>query len=108
MAVDNGNSYKSGGGAALAAPVHSEPVGLAVEEKLTVLLNKDGGMENMEVQGSMSLQARRCVTLPGMQLRRTTSTFAQRVLMFQNDILRCSYLEQHVSRSASTVDCFVL
>ena len=57
MAVDNGNSYKSGP-AAMAAPVHTEPVGLAVEEKLTVLLNKDGGMENMEVQGSMSLQAR--------------------------------------------------
>ena len=56
MAVDNGNSYKSGP-AAMAAPVHTEPVGLAVEEKLTVLLNKDGGMENMEVQGSMSLQA---------------------------------------------------
>ena len=57
MSVDNGNSYKSGP-AALAAPVHTEPVGLAVEEKLTVLLNKDGGMENMEVQGSMSLQVR--------------------------------------------------
>ena len=66
MAVDNGNSYKSGA-AALAAPVHTEPVGLAVEEKLTVLLNKDGGMENMEVQGSMSLQARRLV--PAVVLR---------------------------------------
>ena len=64
MAVDNGNSYKSGGAAALATPVHAEPVGLAVEEKLTVLLNKDGGMENMEVQGSMSLQARRPAPAP--------------------------------------------
>jgi len=62
VAVDNGNSYKSGP-AANAAPAHTEPVGLAVEEKLTVLLNKDGGMENMEVQGSMSLQARSAATM---------------------------------------------
>ena len=33
-----------------------EPVGIVVEEKLVVSLNKDGGMENMEVQGTMSLQ----------------------------------------------------
>ena len=31
-----------------------------VEEKLTVRLNKDGGMEHMEVQGNMSLQVRTC------------------------------------------------
>jgi hypothetical protein len=31
---------------------------LQVEEKLTVRLNKDGGMEHMEVQGNMSLQVR--------------------------------------------------
>ena len=34
----------------------SEPVTLIVEEKLQVLLNKDGGVENMEVQGSISLE----------------------------------------------------
>ena len=33
-----------------------EPVSLVVEEKLVVVLNKDGGLESMEVQGTMSLQ----------------------------------------------------
>ncbi len=44
--------------ASAAAPafVPSEPVYIAVEEKLSVVLNKDGGLENMEVQGTMSLQ----------------------------------------------------
>ncbi len=78
MAVDNGNSYKSGP-AATAAPAHTEPVGLAVEEKLTVLLNKDGGMENMEVQGSMSLQARsaapRASSLPASDAEAQLSSF---------------------------------
>ena len=36
----------------------SEPVFIAVDEKLSVVLNKDGGLENMEVQGTMSLQVR--------------------------------------------------
>ena len=35
-----------------------EPVSVVVEEKLLVSLNKDGGVESMEVQGIMSLQAR--------------------------------------------------
>lgn len=46
------------GGAAAAAPpvpVYSEPVFLTVEEKVSVALNKDGGLEGMEVTGTMSL-----------------------------------------------------
>lgn len=39
------------------APVmsSSDPVSLVIEEKLTVLLNKQGGCENLEVQGTLSL-----------------------------------------------------
>lgn len=44
------------GGAAAQALVPSEPVSIAVDERLVVRLNKDGGMETMEVQGTMSLQ----------------------------------------------------
>lgn len=42
--------------AAAPAVLPSEPVYIAIEEKLSVALNKDGGLENMEVQGTMSLQ----------------------------------------------------
>jgi hypothetical protein len=48
-----------GRASAASAPVTAqkqEPVYLLVEEKLAVLLNKDGGVENMEVQGTMSLE----------------------------------------------------
>mmetsp|Transcript_14112 Transcript_14112/g.35607 ORF Transcript_14112/g.35607 Transcript_14112/m.35607 type:complete len:525 (-) Transcript_14112:236-1810(-) len=44
------------GAAAAPAAAKQEPVYLLVEEKLQVLLNKDGGLENMEVQGTMSLE----------------------------------------------------
>eukprot|EP01023_Acetabularia_acetabulum_P040944 TRINITY_DN3978_c1_g2_i1.p2 TRINITY_DN3978_c1_g2~~TRINITY_DN3978_c1_g2_i1.p2 ORF type:complete len:258 (+),score=46.30 TRINITY_DN3978_c1_g2_i1:1-774(+) len=40
------------------ATVVSEPVYIETEEKMHVLLNKDGGLENMEVQGTMSLEVR--------------------------------------------------
>lgn len=42
---------------AAAAPVEmpKEPVFITVEEKISVVLNKDGGVEGMEVAGSMSL-----------------------------------------------------
>lgn len=40
-------------------PPPSDPVFIAVEEKISCVLNKDGGVENCEVQGSMSLQVRR-------------------------------------------------
>ncbi|KXZ43255.1 hypothetical protein GPECTOR_96g721 [Gonium pectorale] len=45
----------SGGVAAVTANVAAEPVSLAIEEKLSVSLNKQGGVENLEVQGTMSL-----------------------------------------------------
>ena len=47
----------SSGAAAAAAPhpPPSEPVFITVEEKVTVALNKDGGLEGMEVTGAMSL-----------------------------------------------------
>lgn len=40
---------------AAAVPVSSDPITVGVEEKLVVQLKKDGGVENLEVQGSMSL-----------------------------------------------------
>eukprot|EP01025_Chloroclados_australasicus_P014838 TRINITY_DN1701_c0_g1_i5.p1 TRINITY_DN1701_c0_g1~~TRINITY_DN1701_c0_g1_i5.p1 ORF type:complete len:504 (-),score=75.88 TRINITY_DN1701_c0_g1_i5:301-1812(-) len=40
------------------APVVTEPVFIDVVEKMHVLLNKDGGLENMEIQGTMSLEVR--------------------------------------------------
>ncbi|KAG0554124.1 hypothetical protein M758_12G066600 [Ceratodon purpureus] len=41
--------------AAAAAPISSDPIMVGVEEKLVVVLKKDGGLENLEVQGNMSL-----------------------------------------------------
>lgn len=41
---------------AAAAPPPTDPITITVEERLVVLLNKDGGLENMEIQGTMSLQ----------------------------------------------------
>ncbi|GLC34550.1 hypothetical protein PLESTB_001249200 [Pleodorina starrii] len=48
-------SKPAGGVAAVTANVAAEPVSLAIEEKLSVSLNKQGGVENLEVQGTMSL-----------------------------------------------------
>ncbi len=45
----------SAAAAAPAAPVVTEPVAIVVKEKVTVSLDKDGGLENMDVQGSMAL-----------------------------------------------------
>jgi hypothetical protein len=38
-----------------AAPAFTEPVFLTIEEKLSVTLSKDGGVESLEVQGSLAL-----------------------------------------------------
>jgi hypothetical protein len=54
MAPDVGPTA-SGVAAPSAAALPSEPVSIQVDEKLLVRLNKDGGMENMEIQGTMSL-----------------------------------------------------
>ena len=43
-------------GAAAPMIVPSEPVSIVVDEKLAVVLNKDGGVESMEVNGGMALQ----------------------------------------------------
>lgn len=40
---------------AAAAPISTDPIMVGVEEKLVVSLKRDGGLENMEVQGNMSL-----------------------------------------------------
>lgn len=56
--MDLGKQKGKAAAATLAAPASSEPVFLIVEEKLQVLLNKDGGVENMEIQGSISLEVR--------------------------------------------------
>ncbi|KAG2435159.1 hypothetical protein HXX76_007243 [Chlamydomonas incerta] len=45
----------TGGVAAVTVNTATEPVSLAIEEKLSVTLNKQGGVENLEVQGTMSL-----------------------------------------------------
>ncbi|PNH03435.1 Coatomer subunit delta-2 [Tetrabaena socialis] len=45
----------TGGVTAVTVNIASEPVSLAIEEKLSVSLNKQGGVENLEVQGTMSL-----------------------------------------------------
>jgi hypothetical protein len=47
-------------GAAAAAPppvAHTEPVFLAAEERVSAALNRDGGLESMEVTGTLSLSA---------------------------------------------------
>jgi len=44
--------------AAAGPPPPSEPVFIAIDEKISCVLNKDGGCENCEVQGTMSLQVR--------------------------------------------------
>lgn len=41
---------------AVAPIVPTDPVSIVIEERLQIILNKDGGMENFEVQGTMSLQ----------------------------------------------------
>ncbi len=38
-----------------AAPVITDPIMVGIEEKLSVTLKKDGGLENLVVQGTMSL-----------------------------------------------------
>ena len=43
-------------GAAAPMIVPSEPVSIVVDEKLMVVLNKDGGVESMELNGGMALQ----------------------------------------------------
>ncbi|KAJ3414872.1 Coatomer subunit delta [Chytridiales sp. JEL 0842] len=39
-----------------AAPVHHESVHIVIEEKVSVKVSRDGGLENMEVKGTMQLR----------------------------------------------------
>eukprot|EP00798_Chlamydomonas_sp_ICE-L_P013531 gene13531-19401_t len=50
-----GPSTGSGPATTSIVNLSAEPVSLVVEEKLTVELNKEGGLEHLEVQGTMSL-----------------------------------------------------
>ena len=50
-------------GAAAPMIVPSEPVSVVVSEKLMVVLNKDGGVESMEVNGDMALQVSHARTM---------------------------------------------
>ena len=45
----------AGGGAPSGPPAFSEPVFAAVEEKLSAVLSREGGLESLEVQGTLSL-----------------------------------------------------
>ena len=46
----------AGGKAAKAPPVHTEPVHVAVEEKVILTAGRDGGLQNMEILGLMTLR----------------------------------------------------
>eukprot|EP00798_Chlamydomonas_sp_ICE-L_P008070 gene8070-1312_t len=48
-------SYGSGPSTTAVVNLSADPVSLVVEEKLTVELDRQGGLENLEVQGTMSL-----------------------------------------------------
>ena len=50
-------------GAVAPMVVPSEPVSIVVDEKLMVVLNKDGGVESMEVNGGMALQVSQLLAL---------------------------------------------
>ncbi len=59
----------------MAPAIPSEPISLLLKESVIVVLQKDGGLDNMEVQGTIALQVRRLVCLwhisncqPGLQL----------------------------------------
>jgi hypothetical protein len=54
-AVEVETPVKASGISSSTAVSSNDPVALVIEEKLTVLLNKQGGCENVEVQGTLSL-----------------------------------------------------
>ena len=37
-------------------PLATDPITITVEEKLTVVLKRDGGLNNLELQGTLALQ----------------------------------------------------
>lgn len=63
--VDNGATAASSAApaAAMAPAVPGEAISLLLKESLIVVLQKDGGVDNMEVQGTIALQVL-CSSLP--------------------------------------------
>jgi len=59
-AAGGGPAAGMGGAVAPTARAASEPCSIDIEEKLSVQLNKEGGVENLEVQGTMSLVSGVC------------------------------------------------
>ena len=51
-----GAAAAAGAGSAMAPAMAQEPIEILVEEKIKALLAQDGGVESLEVQGTMSLQ----------------------------------------------------
>ena len=58
--MDNGAAAPSSAApaAAMAPAIPREPISLLLKESLIVVLQKDGGVDNMEVQGTIALQVR--------------------------------------------------
>ena len=59
--MDNGAAAPSSAAAstaAMAPAIPGEPISLLLKESLIVVLQKDGGVDNMEVQGTIALQVR--------------------------------------------------
>lgn len=58
--VDNGAAVTGSAApaAAMAPAIPGEPISLLLKESVIVVLQKDGGLENMEVQGTIALQVR--------------------------------------------------
>ena len=57
--VDNGAAAASSAAPAAMAPaIPGEPISLLLKESVIVILQKDGGLDNMEVQGTIALQVK--------------------------------------------------
>lgn len=58
--VDNGSAAASSAApsAAMAPTIPGEPISLLLKESVIVILQKDGGLDNMEVQGTIALQVK--------------------------------------------------
>jgi Clathrin adaptor complex small chain len=60
LEADTGGAVSTGGGLAVPsapapAAVPTDPVNVSIEEKLSVKMNKEGGLQHMEVQGTLVL-----------------------------------------------------
>eukprot|EP00850_Spirogloea_muscicola_P012305 SM000079S22423 [mRNA] locus=s79:135792:139382:+ [translate_table: standard] len=57
--VEDSVAVPAAAGALRSAPPSTDPITITVEERLVVVLKKDGGLENLEVQGTMALEVQR-------------------------------------------------